>query len=68
MFRMFLEYLYNGHLETSEISTEQIADMMTLADRYEVTGKTVQFWPILYNEINRDRSGNYITIETHLDF
>lgn len=36
LFRMFLEYLYSGSLEMNEMSTEQIADMMTLADRYDV--------------------------------
>ncbi|XP_041365007.1 uncharacterized protein LOC121380244 [Gigantopelta aegis] len=35
LFQLFLEYLYSGHLETSELSTEQLADMMTLCDRYE---------------------------------
>ncbi|KAH3863934.1 hypothetical protein DPMN_026942, partial [Dreissena polymorpha] len=35
LFRMFLEYLYSGSLEMNEMSTEQIADMMTLADRYD---------------------------------
>ena len=36
MFRLFLEYLYSGMFDTSELSTEQLADMITLADRYEV--------------------------------
>ena len=36
MFRLFLEYLYSGVFDTSELSTEQLADMITLADRYEV--------------------------------
>lgn len=36
MFRMFLQYLYSGQLDTSDISTEQLADMLTLADRYEM--------------------------------
>ena len=37
LFRMFLEYLYGGNIEMNELSTEQIADMMTLADRYDVS-------------------------------
>ena len=37
LFQLFLEYLYSGQLETSEFSTEQLADMMTLCDRYEVS-------------------------------
>ena len=39
LFRQFLEYLYCGQLDTSEMTTEQLADLMALADRYEV-GKT----------------------------
>ncbi len=36
MFKLFLQYLYSGQFDTSELSTEQLADMITLADRYEV--------------------------------
>ncbi|XP_013783752.1 uncharacterized protein LOC106467912 [Limulus polyphemus] len=36
LFRIFLEYLYGGHLETSQLSTEQLADLMQLSDRYEM--------------------------------
>ncbi|XP_013420010.1 uncharacterized protein LOC106180548 [Lingula anatina] len=36
LFRLFLEYLYSGQLETNEMSTEQLADMMAIGDRYEV--------------------------------
>ncbi|KAL4239206.1 hypothetical protein ACF0H5_000023 [Mactra antiquata] len=35
LFESFLEYLYCGQLEMSDFTTEQIADMMTLADRYD---------------------------------
>ena len=34
---MFLEYLYSGQLEMNDLATEQLADMMTLADRYDVS-------------------------------
>ena len=37
LFKLFLEYLYCGQLETNEMATEQLSDMMTLADRYDVT-------------------------------
>lgn len=36
LFQMFLEYLYSGELETSELATEQLADIMQISDRYEV--------------------------------
>ncbi|XP_046382195.1 uncharacterized protein LOC124153093 [Haliotis rufescens] len=36
LFQLFLEYLYSGQLETNELSTEQLADMTTLCDRYEM--------------------------------
>jgi len=37
LFRQFLEYVYSGVVELNDLSTEQIADMMTLADRYDVS-------------------------------
>ncbi|XP_064635771.1 uncharacterized protein LOC135492948 isoform X2 [Lineus longissimus] len=36
LFQMFLEYLYSGELETSELATEQLADIMQISDRYEM--------------------------------
>ena len=36
LFRIFLGYLYSGQL-TSELTVEQLADLMTLSDRYEVS-------------------------------
>ena len=36
LFRLFLEYVYSGQLDLNEMSTEQLADMITLADRYDV--------------------------------
>ncbi|XP_052763261.1 uncharacterized protein LOC128205559 isoform X2 [Mya arenaria] len=36
LFRVFLEYVYCGQVELNDLSTEQISDMMTLADRYDV--------------------------------
>jgi len=36
MFKLFLSYLYSGHVDTAQLNTEQLSDMMALADRYEV--------------------------------
>ena len=36
LFRRFLEALYAGHLDTTGLNDEMLADMMTLCDRYEV--------------------------------
>ncbi|XP_035231149.1 uncharacterized protein LOC118203015, partial [Stegodyphus dumicola] len=36
LFLMFLEYLYGGQVDTGQLSTEQLADLMQLSDRYEV--------------------------------
>ncbi|XP_070579796.1 uncharacterized protein [Ptychodera flava] len=36
LFKLFLQFLYSGHLDTSNFSVEQLADMMSLSDRYEV--------------------------------
>nr|XP_006812477.1 PREDICTED: uncharacterized protein LOC100370394 [Saccoglossus kowalevskii] len=36
LFRLFLQFLYSGYLDTSGLSVEQVADMMSLSDRYEV--------------------------------
>ena len=45
LFRQFLEYVYSGVVELNDLSTEQIADMMTLADRYDVSRNLLQQWP-----------------------
>ncbi|CAL1278747.1 unnamed protein product [Larinioides sclopetarius] len=36
LFLIFLEYLYGGQVDTGQLSTEQLADLMQLSDRYEV--------------------------------
>ncbi|XP_067143399.1 uncharacterized protein [Centruroides vittatus] len=36
IFHIFLEYLYGGQLDAMQLSTEQLADLMQLSDRYEV--------------------------------
>lgn len=36
LFKLFLQYLYSGQLETGQLTTEQLADMMSVSDRYEV--------------------------------
>ncbi|XP_071488165.1 uncharacterized protein [Diadema antillarum] len=36
LFQQFLVFLYSGQIDTSSMTTDQIADMMSLSDRYEV--------------------------------
>ncbi|XP_059139140.1 LOW QUALITY PROTEIN: uncharacterized protein LOC131927488 [Physella acuta] len=36
LFTLFLEALYSGHLDITSLNAEQLADMMTLCDRYEM--------------------------------
>ncbi|GFY36985.1 BTB domain-containing protein [Trichonephila inaurata madagascariensis] len=36
LFLIFLKYLYGGQVDTGQLSTEQLADLMQLSDRYEV--------------------------------
>ncbi|GIY25110.1 BTB domain-containing protein [Caerostris darwini] len=36
LFLIFLEYLYGGQVDTGQLTTEQLADLMQLSDRYEV--------------------------------
>eukprot|EP00057_Strongylocentrotus_purpuratus_P003462 XP_003726708.1 PREDICTED: uncharacterized protein LOC100892203 isoform X1 [Strongylocentrotus purpuratus] len=36
MFKQFLVFLYSGQINTAEMNMDQIADMMSLSDRYEV--------------------------------
>ena len=33
---MFLEFLYSGHIQMDSLSTDQLTELLTLADRYEV--------------------------------
>jgi hypothetical protein len=37
IFQLFLEYLYSGQLALDTLTLEQIADLLTLSDRYEVS-------------------------------
>ncbi|XP_041473514.1 uncharacterized protein LOC121422492 [Lytechinus variegatus] len=36
LFKQFLVFLYSGQINTSELTMDQVADMMSLSDRYEV--------------------------------
>nr|XP_022318373.1 uncharacterized protein LOC111121395 isoform X2 [Crassostrea virginica] len=36
IFSMFLEFLYTGHIQMDSLSTDQLTELLTLADRYEV--------------------------------
>ncbi|GLV35944.1 uncharacterized protein CBL_09838 [Carabus blaptoides fortunei] len=36
LFRTFLEYLYSGRLRHSSLTTDQLAELLLLSDRYEV--------------------------------
>ena len=36
LFKLYVTYLYTGQLNTQHLSTEQLADMIAIADRYEV--------------------------------
>ncbi|XP_037571015.1 LOW QUALITY PROTEIN: uncharacterized protein LOC119453092 [Dermacentor silvarum] len=36
VFQLFLEYLYRGCLESRQLTTEQLVELMQLGDRYEV--------------------------------
>lgn len=36
LFQIFLEYLYGGRLDLSTLSTDQLAELLLLSDRYEV--------------------------------
>lgn len=36
IFSMFLEFLYCGHIQLNSLSTDQLTELLTLADRYEV--------------------------------
>ena len=36
MFKLFLKFIYCGHLDTSKMSMEEVINMLAVADRYEV--------------------------------
>ena len=36
VFMLFLEYVYGGDLDISHSTSEQLTELLTLADRYEV--------------------------------
>jgi len=36
MFKLFLKFVYSGHLDTDKMSMEEIIELLAVADRYEV--------------------------------
>lgn len=36
IFRVFLEYLYSGRLRPASLTTDQLAELLLLSDRYEM--------------------------------
>ena len=36
MFKLFLKFVYTGHLDTNKMSMEEVINMLAVADRYEV--------------------------------
>lgn len=54
LFKVFLEYLYGGTLDTSGLSTVQLADLMLLSDRYEVDSLKQLCEMALKSGINQD--------------
>ncbi|XP_076332777.1 uncharacterized protein LOC143237423 isoform X2 [Tachypleus tridentatus] len=54
IFRMFLEYLYGGHLETRQLSMEQLAHLMFLSEKYQVNPLKHQLEETFENLIDED--------------
>lgn len=36
VFRLFLKYIYGGHLDAFHLSTDTLAELMAVADRWDV--------------------------------
>lgn len=60
IFSMFLEFLYSGHIQMDSLSTDQLTELLTLADRYEVL--------ICYLDIFLKRKINFVMLNSHAHF
>ncbi|XP_025114825.1 uncharacterized protein LOC112576505 isoform X1 [Pomacea canaliculata] len=54
VFRLFLEALYSGQLDTSSLTTEHLVDMMTLCDRYEMDSLKISCEHALKHHVDED--------------
>ncbi|GFO38386.1 kelch repeat and BTB domain-containing protein 4 [Plakobranchus ocellatus] len=67
LFRRFLEALYAGHLDTSDLNDEQLADMMTLCDRYEMDNLKLLCEHKLKSHLNEDNALYLLNLADHLN-
>ncbi|XP_053386756.1 uncharacterized protein LOC123563300 [Mercenaria mercenaria] len=67
LFSMFLEYLYSGQLEMNDLATEQLADMMTLADRYDTVSLRSRCEHSLKHHVDDDTIFYLLTLADQLN-
>ncbi|KAK7507206.1 hypothetical protein BaRGS_00001141 [Batillaria attramentaria] len=67
LFRLFLEALYSGQLDTGGLSTEQLVDMMTLCDRYEMDGLKLTCEHALKLHVDEDTAIYLLSLADHLN-
>ncbi|ESO87118.1 hypothetical protein LOTGIDRAFT_229277 [Lottia gigantea] len=54
LFELFLKYIYTGELDSQDITAEQLADMLTLCDRYEMDSLKLLCEHCLKHHIDED--------------
>ncbi|XP_061196240.1 uncharacterized protein LOC133204507 [Saccostrea echinata] len=54
IFTMFLEFLYSGGIQSDSLSTDQLTELLTLADRYEVNNLGQVCEQILLHHVDGD--------------
>ncbi|KAI8796654.1 CAunnamed protein product [Biomphalaria glabrata] len=67
IFTRFLEALYSSHLDTSGLTTEQLADLMTLCDRYEMDNLKHLCEYELKQHLNEDNALCLLNLADHLN-
>ncbi|CAL1539140.1 unnamed protein product [Lymnaea stagnalis] len=67
LFTRFLEALYSGHLDTSSLNAEQLADMMTLCDRYEMDSLKLVCEHELKSHLDEDNALCLLNLADHLN-
>ncbi|CAG5118911.1 unnamed protein product [Candidula unifasciata] len=67
LFQRFLEALYSGQLDTSSLNAEQLADMMTLCDRYEMDNFKQVCEHELKSHLDEDNALCLLNLADHLN-
>ncbi|KAL8579419.1 hypothetical protein ACOMHN_026784 [Nucella lapillus] len=66
LFHLFVDALYSGQLDTGGMSTEQLVDMVTLCDKYEMDSLKLTCEHALRHHVDEDTALYLLSLADHL--